>query len=236
MENTKHPMDELCSKPLKITKALKLNIRGESINVSSYTITQIPLLDILSKTESKDDDEIVINVISLKFLKYIIEYIQDQQKFLYFRKVLDDNFDDDTIIKNLKYLGMDKLIEQMYKSKKTINDMLVVYNIYKEKNLNDIVCVLHDDTKLNYKELLKNYHQNNILIKITEPIIEDNEFCIGIDVEIKKERIDPCRSKILIEKVKIRKYISKYDLIIDFKSYFITINKYCEYGLTYESL
>lgn len=103
-------------------QGLKLNVRGDLIEIPSYAISHIPFFKILSETKS--DDVIKVDAISPKFLNYIMEYIKNQEPISYLKRRLTENFEEKTIKDNLMYLGMDKLLNILYDL--TINDMPVI--------------------------------------------------------------------------------------------------------------
>src|SRR5579863_9163577 len=100
---------------------IKLNVRGDLIEIPSYAIADIPFIKVLAETKSEDIIE--IDAISPKFLKHIIEYIKTQQRPSSLKTILSKEFEEQTIKENLKYLAMDKLLNSFYDPNYTINGM-----------------------------------------------------------------------------------------------------------------
>lgn len=151
-------------------KVLKLEIRGDLFEIPSYIISQIPFFKIL--VETKSEDIIKIDVISSKFLKYIIDYIKNQQKPSYLKKLLNDEFDEHTIKENLQYLCMDKLTLQLYDPKYTINGMQVIESF----SLN--TCKLRDGQLIQTSEV----DLINTLILVSKKLMSVEKTNVGFIV------------------------------------------------------
>lgn len=103
------------------------NVRGVPINIPNLVIEQIPLLDILvSKlsehvTDAKEDhkisqEETILDSMSPNFLKYLVEFVRNEQKITYLQTVLENEFEKSLIKEWLTDLKMDYLVKKMYES------------------------------------------------------------------------------------------------------------------------
>jgi hypothetical protein len=92
---------------------MRLKVRDEIVIVPEYVIDKIPLIQALKETES--DQIIELKEISPRFLKHIIQFVNNQQKSKYLKKILDDEYEEQVIKEFLGYLGMDQLITEFYK-------------------------------------------------------------------------------------------------------------------------
>jgi len=108
---------------------MRLKVRDEIVNVPEYVIDKIPLIQALKETES--DQIIELKEISPSFLKHIIQFVNNQQKPIYLKNILDDEFEEQVIKEFLGYLGMDQLIIEFYKPPQRI--------IYHQYQLSDFV-------------------------------------------------------------------------------------------------
>lgn len=105
-------MDSLENNLSSVT-SIKLNCRGDIIDVPKYCIKKIPLLDAIE--ESKFKETVTLDLISPRFLQLIVDYTKNDQKTEHLRKILTDEFDDDVIKIYLKYLGMNIVFDELYK-------------------------------------------------------------------------------------------------------------------------
>jgi hypothetical protein len=97
-------------------KRMKLQVRGDVIEVSPYVIARVPLLTVLAETKSEEPikEPIELDSVSPKFLSYIIEFIKNQETTSSLKTALTKTFEEATIIESLKYLSMDKLLASLY--------------------------------------------------------------------------------------------------------------------------
>jgi len=118
-------------------KTLKLDVRGDLIDIPSYIVSKIDFFAALAEAKSSDDffavfteakssDVIKIDTISPKFLRYIIEYIKNQQSPSTLKTILSKEFAEEIIKENLKYLGMNNLHDRLYDPGDTIDGMQII--------------------------------------------------------------------------------------------------------------
>ena len=105
-------------------KTLKLDVRGDLIDIPSYIVSKIDFFAALA--EAKSSDVIKIDIISPKFLRYIIEYVKNQQSPSSLKTILLKEFAEEIIKENLKYLGMNTLHDRLYDPDDTIDGMQVI--------------------------------------------------------------------------------------------------------------
>jgi hypothetical protein len=190
---------------------LKLNVRGDLIEIPSYAISHIPFIKVLAETKSEDIIE--IDVISPKFLNYIIEYIKNQQSPSFLKTILSKEFEKQTIEENLKYLAMDTLFNSFYDPKHTINGLPVIVSFTSDK------CIMRDGQLIRACDI----DLINTLIVLSIRLM--NVYLIDHESQIQFTFYDDR------EKKEITKAIHTSWLICENKSWYIHVINYCKYNL-----
>jgi hypothetical protein len=195
-------------------QGLKLNVRGDLIEIPSYAILHIPFIKILSETKS--DDIIKIDAISPKFLNYILEYIKNQQQTSYLKTRLTIEFEEQTIKDNLMYLAMDKLLDKLfnsfYNSKHMINNMPVI------ESFTFSGCKMRGGQLIPFCDI----DLMNTLILLSKDLIE-------VYVENSRQIYLVFYDK--IKKTKIYPYLDSKLFIKENDSWFMRVAHYCMYDL-----
>ncbi len=103
---------------------LKIIVLDELFEVLLKIALQIPFLEVLMDCSSTEHNEtIVINEVSPKFFRILINFIKNKEKILHFENEINI-FERDDVIRWLKYLGMDLLIKKLY------GDKLTYYSVW----------------------------------------------------------------------------------------------------------
>lgn len=196
---------------------MELKVRDIIIKIPNFVIDKIPLIESLNETKS--DQMIELTEISPRFLKHIIEYFNNDQKPLFLKSKLNEEFEEFAIKKYLKYLGLDVLLNRLYKSHK-IDDKIIIYSIYsfRSKEFHKVYeCVLNDGSVIKAKDIV----DNNILIRIQDEKIKlVNK--LSIDVFYWDEWNDIGRSAM----------ISKENVLEDVDGYYMSPSIYKRYHLS----
>src|SRR5438045_9628934 len=92
---------------------LKLSLRGEHFNLSSYIAKQIPYFKVLLQSVQQETDFVTHLDMPIKFIQIIVQFIHGDQSITYLKSLLVD-FNQDKCIIWLKYLGLDQLLSDLY--------------------------------------------------------------------------------------------------------------------------
>lgn len=95
----------------KSDRFLLLDVMGDEFKVLKKVAKQIPFFDSLIDTQPSE--RIIIDEISPEFLKYLIDYLKNNKQIDVFKKHTHD-FQNESMAKWLKYLGMDELYKSLY--------------------------------------------------------------------------------------------------------------------------
>ena len=109
----------------KSMNRLNLIILDEKFDVLIDIAKQIPFLEAL--IETKTNEFVVINEVSPKFFRILINFIKNQEKIYWFERDINI-FEKEDIERWLKYLGMDVLINKLF-GRKYVNGKLVITDI-----------------------------------------------------------------------------------------------------------
>lgn len=195
---------------------LKLNILDERIDILIEIANQIPFLEILLETliVEKSNEVVVINEVSPKFFRILINFLKNQEKIHCFERDINI-FEKKDIERWLKYLGMDVLMNKLYGrryvgGKLVITDFVIMrdrfgrriqtYKLYDGQFVTNIVC-------------------DNIVISVP-----------GVKCKIDKNEYILIKTNFNTDVQKIG-FLPIEDIIIDNGSYFITYKCAVEYNL-----
>lgn len=110
---------------------LNIIIGGKNMYLPIYIAKKIPFFSNLLSNEKYDEKEIICLEQSPKFLEMIIEFIRNHYHVDFFKDSLTKEFEEKCIKNNLKYYGLDVLLNNIYDYSPTrkINDRYVVDNV-----------------------------------------------------------------------------------------------------------
>jgi SpoU rRNA methylase family enzyme len=135
---------------------VEIIIIDEKFRIPSHIAKQIPFIDQLSKAiDLLSTEEIIINEVSPKFFKILYDWLKNGEVVDSFKEALV-KFEKKSIQKWLRYLCMDKLLEQMY-GLETIDGKMVIYGIkdvyFPEAHMHSPACILYNDNLTTYIDI-----------------------------------------------------------------------------------
>jgi len=173
-------------------------VGGIIMTIPIYIVKKIPYLSILYSAKS---DEMICLDRSPKFLGIIIEFIRDQQSLDSLKTLLMKEFEDTVIKENLKYLGMDQLLNKLYdySPSRMINGRYVVntVQILSYSHTTYCKCINHDDDDKEIFDYADKLYEGYIALYNNGEIIEN--YTLGINNTIKRINVkDKKRSVVFI--------------------------------------
>ena len=160
-------------------KKIVINIRGEIIEISSYVINKIPYIktkidqmDGIDKMDGISEINLEdISNVSPKFFKLLINFLKNEQKPIFMKKIFDKYFDKDVIKSYLHFLQMDSLNFMLHDKcpSEKINNMTVINSLDTPLNMsnNPLKCELHNVDILIYET----YRNTGLKINIENTVI-----------------------------------------------------------------
>lgn len=142
-------------------------------------------------------------------MQSIIEFVINEQKPLYLKQKLDAEYEKSIIIKSLKFLGLNSLVNRFYSCQAAIDGFTVIYDVKPTEYFNDFNCVLSDGSTVSLNRLDK----TKCICRINLAVAKENSKTIWFKHG---------QNKIVIERA---------DIIDDIGGYFMSLQKYCDLDL-----